>query len=70
MTAILGRKYLDALSYARLHGGDPERVLLTSPPWPVLAVGELRVVGCRRGAAGDVWILAYSDYVRVKADGA
>ena len=70
ISAILGRNYQDALRYARRHGRGPERVLLTCPPWPVLAAGELRVVGCRQETGGELWILAYSDYVRVKADGA
>ncbi|MDO5297425.1 MAG: hypothetical protein Q4F00_12505 [bacterium] len=68
--AVLGRNYQDALRLARRYGRGPERVLLTCPPWPVIAAGELRVVGCRSLESGETWILAYSDYVRIKADGA
>ena len=70
MTAeLLGRRYYEALRTARQNGRAPERVRIICPPWPVLAVGELRVVGLRPGQAGDVWILAYTDYLRETARG-
>ena len=62
---FLGRYYGEALRRARQYGVAPERILVTCPPWPCLAVGELRVVGIRPSEFGNVWILAYPEYVRI-----
>ncbi len=62
---FLGRCYNEALRAAHSEGVAPGRVRVICPPWPVLAVGELRVVGIRPTEEGEEWILAYRDYLRL-----
>lgn len=66
---------------ARQLGEAPECIRVICPPWPGAGVGELRVVGVRpftstkaefqssasvSAMPSELWLLAYSDYVRFK----
>jgi hypothetical protein len=60
----LGRPYLLALYRARECGQGPVRLLVTTPPFPGLGEGQLRVVGQRATPDGPEWIVAYTGYRR------
>lgn len=62
---LLGRRYVEALRQARRIDAAPERIRVICPPWQVLGLGALRVVGIRRQGETTEWLLAYPDYERI-----